>query len=151
MANRPYDASYEPRPAEQARDDELRYQRFLAALERAGLGSRERAEQAAVTVLCAIERRITGPEARELNEELPWALRDLLRRCELHPRSKPERFGREELIARISEALLLDAADSERVIRTVLQTARGLLSEKEASDVASQLPRDLQDLWAPPA
>ncbi len=151
MANRPYDASYEPRPAEQARDNELRYQRFLAALERAGLGSRERAEQAAVTVLCAIERRITGPEARELNEELPWALRDLLRRCELHPRSKPERFGREELIARISEALLLDAADSERVIRTVLQTARGLLSEKEASDVASQLPRDLQDLWAPPA
>jgi len=24
-------------------------------------------------------------------------------------------------------------------------------ASKEASDVASQLPRDLQDLWAPPA
>ncbi len=151
MANRPYDASYEPRPAEQAREDDLCYQRFLGALQAAGVGPRDRAEHAAVSVLCALEQRIGGLEARDVNEELPWALRDLLRRCELHPRSRPERFGREELVQRVAEELGIDAADAERTARTVLLTARSLLSEKEASDVASRLPKDLQGLWAPPA
>jgi uncharacterized protein (DUF2267 family) len=151
MANRPYDAAYEPRPGEQARDEQLRYQRFLAALARGGLGTTERSERAAVVVLGLVEQRLTGPEARDLNEELPWALRDLLRGRERHPRSRPERFGREELVSRISSDLGVDAAEAERTARLVLQTARGLLSEKEASDVASQLPKDMQDLWAPAA
>lgn len=151
MSNRPYDARYEPRPGEQGREEELRYQRFLGALQRAGIGSAARAERAAVTVLCALERRIGGTEAREVNEELPWALRDLLRRCEIHPRSRPEPLGREDLLARIAEELGADVVRAEQIARTVLLTARRLLSEKEASDVAARLPRDLQDLWAPPA
>ena len=151
MSNRPYDASYEPRPNDQAREEELRYQRFVSMLVRDGLGSRERAEQAAVTVLCALERRLSGPEAHFLNQELPWALRDLLRSCELDPRARPERYGREALVGRVGEELGVDAAEAVRLVRTVLQTARGLLSAKEASDVASQLPPDLRDLWAPAA
>jgi uncharacterized protein (DUF2267 family) len=151
MANRPYDANFEPRPGEQSRDSELRYQRFLVELQRAGLGSAQRAEQIAVTVLGMLEQRISAPEARQLNQELPWALRDLLRRFERHPRSRPEQFGREEMMARLGVALELDPAESERAARVVLLAARALLSEKEASDVASQLPKDMQDLWAPPA
>ncbi len=99
MANRPYDARYEPRPADQARDEDVRYQRFLGALQAAGDASREQAEGAAVSVLRALEQRIGGAEA-------------------------------------------------ERIVRTVLLTARALLPEKEASDVAAHLPGDLQDLWA---
>jgi hypothetical protein len=64
MANRSYDARYPPRPGEQARDDDLRYQRFIHALSAAGLGNAERAEACAVAVLCTVERRITGGEAR---------------------------------------------------------------------------------------
>jgi uncharacterized protein (DUF2267 family) len=104
-------------------------------------------QQAAILGL--VEQRLSGPEARDLNEELPWALRDLLRNRERHPRSRPERFGREELLARVAAELGVDAAEAERVARLVLQTSRGLLSEKAASDVASQLPKDMQDLWAP--
>jgi uncharacterized protein (DUF2267 family) len=151
MSNRRHNATYEPRPGEQAREEELRYQRFLSALARGGLGTPERAERAAVAVLGLVEQRLTGAEARDLNEELPWALRDLLRGRERHPRSRPDRFGREELLARIAAELGVDAAEAERVTRLVLQTARGLVSEKEASDVAAQLPKDMQDLWAPPA
>jgi uncharacterized protein (DUF2267 family) len=151
MSNRPYDANYEPRPADQAREEGLRYQRFLAALARGGLGSQERAERTAVTVLGLVEQRLTGPEAHDLNAELPWALRDLLRGRERHPRSRPERFGREELLARVAAELTLDAEQAEAATRLVMQTARSLLSEKEASDIASQLPKDMQDLWAPPA
>jgi uncharacterized protein (DUF2267 family) len=151
MSNRPYDASYEPRPGEQAREEELRYRRFLGALARGGVTTSERAERAAVAVLGQVELRLTGPEARDLNEELPWALRDLLRGRERHPRSRPERFGREELVAHVATELGVDAAEAERICRLVMQTARGLLSEKEASDVAAQLPKDMQDLWAPAA
>jgi uncharacterized protein (DUF2267 family) len=151
MANRPYDARFEPRPGEQAREEELRYQRFIGALVSAGAGNTERAEAAAVAVLCEVERRISGGEARDLNTELPWALRDLLRRCELHPKARPERFGRDALLGRVAEALAVDDAEAERLTRIVLSTARALLSEKEASDVVAQLPPDIAALWAPPA
>jgi uncharacterized protein (DUF2267 family) len=69
----------------------------------------------------------------------------------LDARSRPERFGRDELLARVAEDLGVEEADVEGVVRTVLQQVRGLLSEKEASDVMGQLPPDLQALWAPPA
>lgn len=151
MANRPYDARYEPRPGEQAREDDLRHQRFLRSLTAAGLGDAPRAEACAVAVLCALEQRITGGEARDLNGELPWAMRDLLRRCELHPRARPERFGREELVARVAEELGVDADEASRIARTVLSNVRTLLSDKEASDVMAQLPPDMAPLWAPPA
>jgi uncharacterized protein (DUF2267 family) len=151
MANRSYDARYEPRPGDQAREDEFRYQRFIRSLSNAGLGRAERAEACAVAVLCAFERRISGGGARELNEELPWVMRDLLRRCELHPRSRPERLGREDLVARIGEDLGVDADEATRVTRIVLSTVRTLLSEKEASAVMAQLPPDVAPLWAPPA
>jgi uncharacterized protein (DUF2267 family) len=153
MANRSYDAQFEPRPQEQASDNEQKYRRFLDGLARSGLGSTERAERAAVSVLTHVERRISGPEARDLNLELPWKLRDLIRArgAELHPRSRPERYGRDELLGRISEELELEEAEVEPLVRTVLQHVRALLSEKEASDVIGQLPPDLQALWAPPA
>ncbi|HYD42148.1 MAG TPA: DUF2267 domain-containing protein [Anaeromyxobacter sp.] len=151
MANRSYDAQYEPRPGEDAGQEELRYQRFLRALRAAGLGNAERAEACAVAVLCTLEQRLTGPEARDLNFELPWALRDLLRRCELHPRARPEKIGRAEYLARVAEQLEVDEVQAEAIARTVLATARSFVSEKEAADVASQLPPDLETLWAPPA
>lgn len=150
MANRPYDARYEPRPGEQSGDDAIRYGRFLDQLGRAGLGNRERCEQVAVAVLCQLERRISGGEAADLNRELPWAMGDLLRRCELHPRSRPERYGRDELLARLAEELEVDATEVEPMVRTVLSTVRGLLSDKETTDVMAQLPSDLQALWAQP-
>jgi uncharacterized protein (DUF2267 family) len=151
MANRPYDAEYEPRPGEQAASDQQRYRQLLQRLARHGLGNAERAESTAVAVLCSVQRRLSGGEARDLNDELPWALRDLLRRCELHPRARPERFGAGELVAQVAEALAIDTPEAERVIRAVLSEVRGMLSEKEASDVVGQLPPDLAALWAAPA
>jgi uncharacterized protein (DUF2267 family) len=137
MANRPYDAKYEPRPGEQAREEQLRYQRFLGALARGGLGTEERAERAAVAVLSVLEQHLPGPEARDLNDELPWALRDLLRGAERHPKSRPERVGREELLARVAGALGVDAAEAETVSRLVLQTARSCPRRKRPTSPLS--------------
>jgi uncharacterized protein (DUF2267 family) len=153
MANRPYDASYEPRPGERSFEEDLRHTQFLDALVRAGLGPRHRAEAIAVAVLAHIERRITGGEARDLNLELPWKLRDAVRRRagEPDPRSRPERFGRDELLSRVAADVGASEAEVEGVVRTVLAHVRALLSDKEASDVIGQLPPDMQALWAPPA
>ena len=151
MSNRPYDARYEPRPGEQAAGEELRYRRFLDALGRAGLGSAERTERCTVAVLRHLEARLTGPEARDLKKELPWALRDRLRGEERHPRSRPERFGRTELVERVAEEIGVDPLEAERITRAVFAVTRSVLSEKEASDVQAQLPPDLAALWAPPS
>lgn len=151
MANRPYDATYQPRPADGARDDGRRHETLLSALERAGLGPRERAERTVAGVLCTLERRMSGGEARNLNDELPWALGDLLRSCELHPRSRPDRFGADEFLSRVAEHTGIPPAEVEGTVRTVLAAVRSLLSEKETADVLAQLPPDLQALWAPPA
>ena len=104
-----------------------------------------------MTILGALEQRLSGAEARDLNAELPWPLRDQLRKFERDPRGRPERFRREELLRRVREELGLEPGEAEHAVRTVLQHARQLLSEKEGSDVADQLPRDMQDLWVPAA
>jgi uncharacterized protein (DUF2267 family) len=151
MSNRPYDAQYEPRPREQAFEEQQRHQQLLLQLARAGLGGAERVQACLVAVLGLLERRITGPEARDLNQELPWALADVLRPFELHPRQRPERFDRDTYLDRVAAELGVGADEAERIARTVLGTVRAFLSEKEASDVQGQLPPDLQALWAPPA
>lgn len=151
MSNRPYDAWYEPRPLERQRDETRRYESFMGALERAGLGPRDRAERIAVGVLCPLEQRISSGEARDLNDELPWALADLLRTCELHPKQRPHRWGADEYLTLVAGHLQVEPAEAEGMVRTVLSTVRSLLSDKEASDLLAQLPPDLQALWAPPA
>lgn len=153
MSNRPYDANYEPRPGEQAFEEDLRHRQFLDALVRAGLGPRDRAEAIAVSVLANIEQRISGGEARDLNLELPWKLRDAVRQRagEPNPKSRPQRFGRDEFLARIAADAGASEAEIEGIVRTVLGQVRALLSDKEASDVIGQLPPDMQALWAPPA
>lgn len=150
MPNRPHDAGFEPRPGEQAGTEAARYEAFLGALERAGLGPRDRIERIAAGVLCTLERRMTGGAARSLNLELPWALQDLLRSCPRDERGLPERTGAREFVATLADDLGLDPAEAERAARLVLSTARGLLSEKESADVLAQLPPDLQALWARP-
>lgn len=148
MPNRPHDAEHPPRPDEQAGTEAGRYEAFLDALARAGLGPRERIERIAAGVLCRLERRMTGGQARSLDLELPWAVRDLLRSCPRDEAARPERFGARELVAALADDLKLDPAEAERAARLVLSTVRGLLSERESAAVLAQLPPDLQALWA---
>ncbi len=75
MANRPYDARYEPRPADQARDEDVRYQRFLGALQAAGTGSRGGAGGARRGLGAA--RGLLSEEASDVAAHLPGDLQDL--------------------------------------------------------------------------
>jgi len=106
------------------------------------------AEEAAVSVLCALEQRIFFQEARDLEAQLPSKLTELLHRCERHEGERPEKFGRDEMLRRVGEELHLEPDAVEPVVRAVLNAIRDQISEGEAEDVMGQLPEDLRHLWS---
>jgi uncharacterized protein (DUF2267 family) len=126
------------------------YAAFIKHLcERGGM-SPSVAEKAAVSVLCAIEQRIFGEEARDMEAQLPQKLLELLNRCERHESGPPPRkFGRAEMLQMVSEDLSLNPEAVEPIIRAVLDAIRDQISEGEVEQVMRQLPHDLRDLWQP--
>ena len=124
------------------------YTFFLRDLEaKAGI-SRERAEQAAQSVLCVLEQRLIDTEAKHLEAQLPRKLRDLLQRCPRHMGDVPRKFKVEQFLAMVSEDLDTTPNEAERLSRAVFATVRDHISEGEAEDVMGQLPTDLRALWA---
>lgn len=126
------------------------YAAFIKHLcERGGM-SPSVAEQAAVSVLCAIEQRIFGEESRDLEAQLPRKLTELLNRCERHESAPPPRkFGRAEMLLMVGKDLSLEPEAVEPVVRAVLDAIRDQISEGEVDQVMEQLPADLRDLWRP--
>jgi uncharacterized protein (DUF2267 family) len=126
------------------------YAAFIKQLCDRGGMSPSVAEQAAVSVLCAIEQRIFGEEALDLEAQLPQKLTELLHRCERHESGPPQRkFGRAEMLRMVGEDLGLQPEAAEPVIRAVLDAIRDQVSEGEVEQVMKQLPTDLRDLWRP--
>lgn len=126
------------------------YATFLKHLCDRGGMSPSVAEKAAVSVLCAIEQRIFGEEARDLEAQLPQKLTELLHRCERHESGPPPRkFGRAEMLLMVGEDLSLEPDAVEPVIRAVLDAIQEQVSEGEVEQVLRQLPEDLRDLWRP--
>lgn len=127
------------------------YAAFIKHLcERGGM-SPSVAEQAAVSVLCAVEQRIYSEESRDLEAQLPVKLTELLHRCERHEDELPGGFGREDLLRRVGEDLALNPDAVAPVVRAVLNSVREQISEGEAEDVMGQLPEDLRELWRRPS
>lgn len=126
------------------------YKAFLRDVCSIGDFSEELAECAAVSVLCGLERRVLGDEAADLSAQLPFKLRELLQRCEIH-QGKPEKFGREEFFQSVAEDLKKDVGEVEPIIRAVVTAVRAQVSEGEAEQFGSMLPHDLRDLWARPS
>jgi uncharacterized protein (DUF2267 family) len=123
------------------------YAAFIKKLcERGGM-SPHVAEQAAVSVLCAIEHRIFGEEARDMEAQLPRKLVELLHRCERHEGPPPRKFGRAEVLSMVGEDLGLQPEAVEPVVRAVFSAIQGQISDGEAEEVMNQLPADLRDLW----
>ncbi|MFP2911569.1 DUF2267 domain-containing protein [Pyxidicoccus sp. 3LFB2] len=124
------------------------YKAFLNHLCVRGGMSPAVAEQAAISVLCAIEQRIFQDEVADLEAQLPRKLTELLHRCERHEEELPDKFGREHLLKRVGDDLSLNPDAVEPVVRAVLDAIRHQISEGEAEDVMSQLPQDIRDLWS---
>lgn len=127
------------------------YKAFLRDLCAIGNMDEALAECAAVSVLCGLERRVFGPEAKDLDAQLPSKLRELVQRCSLH-QGKPERkFGREEFFQMVADDLKKNANEVEPIIRSVILAVRAQVSEGEAEQFGNMLPHDLKELWARPS
>lgn len=140
-----------PNPDLRAQRSESRttqtYTFFLRDLEAKANIGRERAEQAAQSVLCLLEQRLMDTEAKHLEAQLPQKVRDLLQRCPRHQGTAPRKFKLEQFLAMVAEDLDTTPNEAERLSRAVFTTVREHISEGESEDVMGQLPLDLRALW----
>src|SRR5215813_6697737 len=120
---------------------------FMTYLRRVGQLSEEVAEQSAVAVLCALERRIHPGEAKDLESQLPYKLRELVRRCDTHAVVSPHKVHRPEFVAMVAEDLGVQPDRAEHLVLAVFHAPRAQVSEGEARQVEGQLPPDLRSLW----
>ena len=120
---------------------------FMTYLRRVGQISEEVAEQSAVAVLCALERRILPDESKDLESQLPYKLRELVRRCDTHAVLPPHTIHRREFVAMVAEDLAVPPDRAEHLILSVFHALRAQVSEGEARQVGGQLPPDLRSLW----
>jgi uncharacterized protein (DUF2267 family) len=111
------------------------------------LPSRVTPEDALSAVMCTFSRHVSGGEARHVWNALPDPIKPLLDRCMVHRSEKAERFGREQLLARVADHLGVTTAQAETLTAAVLAAISSRVPEKEMADVAGQLPLDMRDLW----
>jgi uncharacterized protein (DUF2267 family) len=122
---------------------------FLIDLRSATSLDAEAAADAAVSVLCRLEERITGDEARDLEAQLPVKLQQLLAEA-CGQVEAIHKLNRYQFVASVALDLGIPAAEAEFLVHAVFATVRSHISEGEAHDVQSQLPKDLQALWMQP-
>lgn len=113
--------------------------------QRLGTSDRQEIESATRSVLAAVADRINRPEAQDLASQLPKELADLVK-----GRGGPvQKMDAETFMARIQSDLDLQTPEqAERVSRSVLSVLKEAVSQGEWEDVMSQLPRDLQVMFA---
>lgn len=106
------------------------------------------AASAFVSVMTALSRRLTLGEARHLVQAVTPDVRPLLAPALLDRDEEPERFGRDELLARVSRDLQTD--QPEVIVRAVIHAVEKYLSRKAFKNVRSQLPPEIRQLWNAP-
>jgi uncharacterized protein (DUF2267 family) len=127
------------------------YRQFLRDLEALTGLSREKAERAAVSILCVLEQRLLGGQVSHMEAQLPAKLRDLLVRCERHAGPPPRKFHREEMLRMVADDLECSPIEAEPMIRQVCQVVREHISEGEAGQIEAELPGDLRELFRSPS
>lgn len=104
-------------------------------------------EKAVKTVLCTLSSHLTQGEAKDLAASLPEDLRSLLDACVTQRGERPMSFNRDQFNRVVGEYLHITADQAEELSREIFKMVRDYLPEKEISDIASQLPKDLKALW----
>jgi uncharacterized protein (DUF2267 family) len=99
------------------------------------------AHRAGEAVLETLSERITGGEADDLAEQLPEEMRPPLERGKARSGGKAQRMSLDEFIARIAEREGVGYEQALEHARAVFATLRETLTDKELSDLLSELPR----------
>jgi uncharacterized protein (DUF2267 family) len=122
------------------------WRNFLMDLRSATALDAEAAADTAVSVLCRLEERLTDEEARDLEAQLPVKLQQMLAEA-CGQVDAIHKLNRYQFVASVALDLGIPDAKAEHLVRAVFATVRSHISEGEARDVRSQLPKDLQAVW----
>jgi uncharacterized protein (DUF2267 family) len=106
----------------------------------------ENATAAAACVLCHLQERLTGDEAKDLGAQLPVRLRELLAEV-CGPADVIVKYHKEQFVAVVARDLGIAEVEAEALIRGVFGTVRSYISPGEADDVEAQLSKDMRSLW----
>jgi uncharacterized protein (DUF2267 family) len=104
-------------------------------------------QEALSAVMCTFSRHVSGAEARHVWNAVPGPVKPLLDRCMVHRGERAERFAKDQLLIRVAEHLGIPVERSEEITTAVLTAISSSLPAKDMADVASQLPRDMRELW----
>lgn len=133
-------------------EEDADYRALVDALSREGLPRRAEAARAVEAVMCALSQRVAHDDFGDLRELLPDPFRSRLAVCERHAVAPRARFSSvEDFYAVVAEDLDRSPEEVEPTVRAVFAAVRAQLPEKEAEDVAVQLPHELEMLWRRPS
>jgi uncharacterized protein (DUF2267 family) len=97
--------------------------------------------------VCLLTLRLTRGEALHVRASLPEQIRDVIFGCTQHRSEEAGRFTRSDFIAALAEQLETSPEHSELIARRVFEELRHYLPSPEVAHVATQLPKDLKELW----
>jgi uncharacterized protein (DUF2267 family) len=118
---------------------------FLSRVARRSALGLPEAHRVSETVLETLAERIAGGEADEIAEQLPEELRQTLERGKERTGGKAQRMSLDEFIARIAEREGVSYEQALDHARAVFATLRETLTDREFSDLLSELPRGYYD------
>jgi uncharacterized protein (DUF2267 family) len=133
------------RPRDPAAPEVVSLETFVSRVARRSTLEPREAHRVSETVLETLAERIAGGEAEDIAEQLPEELRQTLERGKERTGGEAQRMSLDEFIARIAEREGVTYEQALEHARAVFATLRETLTDKEFSDLLSELPRGYYD------
>jgi len=116
--------------------------------EYAGIDTFDRAEKLVKVVFYALSARLTIAEGDDLEAQLSKDVREMWDEVK-EKRVNVIKFKRREFIDRVKQdGKLKSSSKAEKVVKAVFNALKSQVSEGEAKDVESQLPKGLKEMWS---
>ncbi|MCP3143062.1 DUF2267 domain-containing protein [Pyxidicoccus xibeiensis] len=106
------------------------------------------AERAAEAVFCALSEVLPGGLVRQVSEQLPVDLRELMSTCPRHRSEEAAKMDRDDFYLRVANHLNAEPENVRLVLHGVFAALHTQIVEAEARKIEGQLPRWLQGTWA---
>lgn len=122
--------------------------RFLQAIaSHAQLPAHVSPATAAAVAVCTLATRLTRGQAHQVLAALPSPIQPLFQACIAHRAGRVAELDDAGFLRRIADRIDVSPAHAELICSSVFRALRAELSGEVVQHVASQLPRDLSDLW----
>jgi uncharacterized protein (DUF2267 family) len=118
---------------------------FVERVARRAALSPTEARRASEAVMETLAERIAGGEVDDLAEQLPEDLHPALERGKAATGGKAQKMALDEFIERIADREGITYEQALEHTRAVFSALRGTVTEKEVSDILSELPRGYQE------